>query len=91
MKDKINAKFFKLYHRVEKRMSELGLLLFKIQCFINIDELNKNIELFVKKELETFKMINELKTFCVINQIPFDCDKYIKLDLEDDKWLKQIY
>lgn len=85
MKDKTNVNFFKLHHRVEKRMSELGLLLFKIQCFINIEELNKNLELFVKKELETFKMIKELKTFCFINQIPFDCDKYIKLDFEDEK------
>ena len=84
MKDKTNAKFFKLYDRVEKRMNELQLLLFKISCFINIDEFNKNLEMFVKKEQETFKMVNELKAFCVINQIPFDFDKYYRIK-ENDK------
>ena len=84
MKDKTNAKFFKLYDRVEKRMNELQLLLFKIGCFINVDEFNKNLEIFVKKEKRTLKMINELKVFCVINQIPFDFDKYYKIK-ENDK------
>lgn len=76
MKDKTNAKFFKLYHRIEKRMNELQLLLFNIGCFINIDEFNKNLEMFIKKEKRTLKMINELKAFCISNQIPFDCNKY---------------
>ena len=53
MKDKTNVKFFKLHHRVEKGMGELQLLLFKISCFINIDEFNKNLEMFVKKEKGT--------------------------------------
>lgn len=84
MKDKTNVKFFKLHHRVEKGMGELQLLLFKIGCFINIDEFNKNLEMFVKKEKRTLKMINELKAFCVINQIPFDCNKYYGIR-ENDK------
>lgn len=79
MENKTNAKFFKLYDRVEKRINELQLLLFNIMCPINIDEFNKNIEIFVKKEKRTLEIVNELKAFCVTNQIPFDCDKYYKI------------
>lgn len=76
---KQNTKFFRIYDKVQKRMNELHLLLFEISCPINVDDFNKNTVKFIKKEKETFKLIAELKGFCVSNQIPFDCYKYYEL------------